>query len=174
VTEENIQARIRAVLLMAIANKSGRLLLTTGNKSEIAVGYTTLYGDAAGGFAPLKDVFKTRVYALAAYRNARAPMIPARIIKRPPSAELAPNQTDQDSLPPYPLLDAILARYIEHDQTAADIVAAGYDAAMVSRVITMVQRAEHKRWQSPPGARVSPRAFGLDWRYPITGNFRAP
>jgi NAD+ synthase (glutamine-hydrolysing) len=174
VTEENMQARIRAVLLMAIANKSGSLLLTTGNKSEIAVGYTTLYGDAAGGFAPIKDVFKTRVYALAAYRNARAPVIPARIIARPPSAELAPNQTDQDSLPPYVLLDGILARYIEHDQTAADIVAAGYDATTVARVIALVQRAEHKRRQSPPGARVSPRAFGLDWRYPITGNFRAP
>ncbi len=172
VTEENMQARIRAVLLMAIANKSGRLLLTTGNKSEVAVGYTTLYGDAAGGFAPIKDVFKTRVYALAAHRNARAPVIPARIIERPPSAELAPNQTDQDSLPPYDLLDAILERYIEHDQTAADIVASGYDAATVARVMTMLQRAEHKRWQSPPGARVSRRAFGLDWRYPIT--FRAP
>ncbi len=174
VTEENVQARIRAVLLMAIANKNGRLLLTTGNKSEIAVGYTTLYGDAAGGFAPIKDVLKTRVYALAAYCNARARVIPARILERPPSAELAPNQTDQDSLPPYPLLDAILARYIEHDQTAADIVAAGFDAATVGRVIAMVQRAEHKRWQSPPGTRVSPRAFGLDWRYPITGNLRAP
>lgn len=172
VTEENIQARIRAVLLMAVANKSGRLLLTTGNKSEIAVGYTTLYGDAAGGFAPIKDVFKTRVYALAAYRNARAPVIPARVLERPPSAELAPGQTDQDSLPPYALLDAILARYIEHDQTIADIVVAGFDVAVVDRVITMVQRAEHKRRQSPPGTRVSPRAFGLDWRYPITGNFR--
>lgn len=174
VTEENVQARIRAVLLMAIANKSGRLLLTTGNKSEIAVGYTTLYGDAAGGFAPIKDVFKTRVYALAAYRNARAPVIPTRILERPPSAELAPNQTDQDSLPPYPLLDAILTRYIEHDQTVADIVSAGFDAATVGRVIAMVQKAEHKRWQSPPGTRVSPRAFGLDWRYPITGKLGAP
>jgi NAD+ synthase (glutamine-hydrolysing) len=170
-TEENIQARCRGVLLMAISNKTGKMVLTTGNKSEVAVGYATLYGDMAGGFDVLKDVPKTLVYRLAAYRNGLMPVIPPNVIARAPSAELAPNQTDQDTLPPYPVLDAILERYIEHDRNRDEIVAEGYDAATVSRVIRMVDRNEYKRRQAAPGVRITRRAFGKDRRYPITSGY---
>ena len=175
-TEENLQARVRGTLLMALSNKTGALVLTTGNKSEMAVGYATLYGDMAGGFAVIKDVPKTLVYRLAEYRNRRhrnqeRGPIPARVLTRAPSAELAPNQKDSDSLPEYPVLDAILALYIEQDCAAADIVAQGFDAATVERVIALVHRNEYKRRQAPPGVRITPRAFGRDWRYPITSGF---
>lgn len=172
-SEENIQARCRGVLLMAISNKKHKMVLTTGNKSEMAVGYATLYGDMAGGFDVLKDVHKTLVYRLAAYRNSIAPVIPDRVIERAPSAELAPDQTDQDSLPPYPELDAILGRYIEQDMSNDEIIAAGYDAAMVRKVIRMVDRNEYKRRQAAPGVRISRRAFGKDRRYPITSGYLA-
>jgi NAD+ synthase (glutamine-hydrolysing) len=168
VTEENIQARCRGVLLMAISNKKRKIVLTTGNKSEMAVGYATLYGDMAGGFAPIKDVPKTLVYRLARYRNALAPVIPERVLERAPSAELAPDQKDEDSLPPYAVLDGILERYIEKDEEPDDIVAAGFDAATVQRVVQLVNRNEYKRRQAPPGVRVTRRAFGRDRRYPIT------
>lgn len=171
-TEENIQARCRGVLLMALSNKQGRLLLTTGNKSEMSVGYATLYGDMAGGFAPLKDVSKLLVYQLAEYRNSLAPAIPQRVIDRPPSAELAPDQKDEDSLPPYAILDPILALYIEQDKSAADIVALGYPRDAVQRAISLVDRNEYKRRQSPPGIRITPRAFGRDRRYPISSAYR--
>ncbi|MCB2264073.1 MAG: NAD+ synthase [Candidatus Thiosymbion ectosymbiont of Robbea hypermnestra] len=171
VTEENIQARCRGILLMAISNRKGRMLLTTGNKSEMAVGYATLYGDMAGGFAPLKDLFKTLVYRLAHYRNRRGRVIPERVITRPPSAELRPDQTDQDSLPDYALLDAILKDYIEDDRSVAEIVAAGYPEAEVRRVARLVDRNEYKRRQAPPGVRITYRAFGRDRRYPITSGF---
>ncbi|MGQ9660315.1 MAG: NAD+ synthase [Thermochromatium sp.] len=171
VTEENIQARCRGLILMAISNKSGRILLTTGNKSEMAVGYATLYGDMAGGFAPIKDVPKTLVYRLARYRNGRSPVIPERVIQRAPSAELRPNQTDQDSLPPYDLLDAILRHYIEDDESVDAIVARGYPADVVRHVARLVDRNEYKRRQAPPGVRISQRAFGRDRRYPITNGF---
>jgi NAD+ synthase (glutamine-hydrolysing) len=170
-TEENLQARCRGVLLMALSNKKGYLVLTTGNKSEMAVGYATLYGDMAGGFDVLKDVPKTLVFRLARYRNAmtpEAPPIPERVIERPPSAELAPDQKDEDSLPPYAALDAILERYIEEDQSAADIVAAGFDQATVERVIRMVDLNEYKRRQAPIGPRITTRGFGRDRRYPVT------
>jgi len=167
-TEENIQARCRGVLLMALSNKSGRILLTTGNKSEMSVGYATLYGDMAGGFAPLKDVPKLLVYRLAEYRNRLDPVIPRRVIDRPPSAELRPDQKDEDSLPPYSLLDAILALYVEQDKSIEEIVAAGYPEAEVKRVAGMVDRNEYKRRQAPPGVKITPRAFGRDRRYPIT------
>ena len=170
-TEENIQARVRGVLLMAISNKTGKMVLTTGNKSEMAVGYATLYGDMAGGFAAIKDVPKTLVYRLAAMRNARAPVIPQRVFDRPPSAELAPDQKDIDSLPPYSVLDPILERYVERDQSADEIVAAGFDAATVRRVVAMVDAAEYKRRQAPPGVRITPRAFGRDRRYPMTSGY---
>lgn len=170
-SEENIQARCRGVLLMAISNKKRKMVLTTGNKSEMAVGYATLYGDMAGGFDVLKDVHKTLVYRLSAYRNSIAPVIPKRVIERAPSAELAPNQTDQDSLPPYAELDAILERYIENDMSDAEIVAEGYNAATVRRVIGMVDRNEYKRRQAAPGVRISRRAFGKDRRYPITSGY---
>ncbi len=170
-TEENIQARCRGVILMAISNKTGRIVLTTGNKSELACGYATLYGDMAGGFAPLKDVPKMLVYRLAAYRNARGSVIPQRVFDRPPTAELRENQTDQDSLPPYPVLDQILERYVENDQTPQEIVAAGFDAETVRRVVRMVDRNEYKRRQAAPGVRISPRAFGRDRRYPITSGY---
>ena len=170
-TEENIQARVRGVLLMAISNKTGKIVLTTGNKSEMAVGYATLYGDMAGGFAAIKDVPKTLVYRLAEWRNKVRPVIPRRIIERPPSAELAPDQKDTDSLPPYATLDPILERYVERDQRPAEIIAAGFDAATVSRVVAMVDRNEYKRRQAPPGVRITPRAFGRDRRYPITSGF---
>jgi NAD+ synthase (glutamine-hydrolysing) len=171
-TEENLQARTRGTLLMALSNKFGTLVLTTGNKSEMATGYATLYGDMAGGFAALKDVAKTRVYRLANYRNRLSQVIPQRIIDRPPSAELRPDQTDQDSLPPYDVLDAILAAYVERDLSARDIVASGFDAATVKKVIRMVDLAEYKRRQAPPGPRITPRNFGKDRRYPITSKYR--
>ena len=157
---------------MAISNKKSKILLTTGNKSELAVGYATLYGDMAGGFAPIKDVPKTMVYALARYRNAVAPVIPQRVLDRPPSAELRPDQKDQDSLPPYDILDPILEMYVELDKSAEEIVAAGFDAETVSRVVAMVNRNEYKRRQAPPGVRVTRRAFGRDRRYPITSGYR--
>ena len=174
-TEENIQARIRGTLLMALSNKSGRIVLTTGNKSEMATGYCTLYGDMAGGFAVIKDVAKTLVYRLAAWRNAQGPqpVIPERIITRPPSAELRPDQTDQDSLPPYDVLDAILARYMEDDQGVEEIVAAGYARTDVERVTRLIKINEYKRRQAPVGIRITHRSFGKDWRYPITSKFRA-
>lgn len=173
VTEENIQARCRGIILMAISNKKGKMLLTTGNKSEVAVGYATLYGDMAGGFAPIKDVPKTLVYRLAAYRNGRdpTPVIPQRVIDRPPSAELRPNQTDQDSLPDYDILDPILKRYIEEDEGVTGIVAAGFPEDLVRRVTRLVDRNEYKRRQAPPGVRITTRAFGRDRRYPITSGF---
>jgi len=171
-TEENLQARIRAALLMAFSNKFGPLLLTTGNKSEIAVGYATLYGDMAGGFALIKDCPKTLIYALAQYRNGRGPVIPERVLTRAPTAELAPDQTDQDSLPPYPELDAIISAYVEENRSLTEIVAAGHDPATVERVLRLIQMAEYKRRQGAPGVRISPLAFGKDRRYPITNGFR--
>lgn len=171
-TEENLQARTRGTLLMALSNKLGTLVLTTGNKSEMGTGYATLYGDMAGGFAVLKDVAKTRVYRLSNYRNSLSAVIPHRIIDRPPSAELRPDQTDQDSLPPYEVLDAILSAYVERDLSARDIVAQGFDAVIVRRVIRMVDLAEYKRRQAPPGPRITPRNFGKDRRYPITSKYR--
>jgi len=170
VTEENLQSRARGNVLMALSNKHGWLVLTTGNKSETAVGFSTLYGDSAGGFAPLKDVFKTQVYQLAHWRNERpgGPVIPRHTLERPPSAELRPDQTDQDSLPPYEVLDAVLELYVERDMSAAEIAAAGFDPSLAARVAGMVDAAEHKRRQSPPGVRVSRRAFGRDRRMPIT------
>ena len=179
-TEENIQARIRGLLLMAISNKTGRMLLTTGNKSEMAVGYATLYGDMNGGFAPIKDCSKMLVYRLARWRNAQAAargeyggeLIPARVIEREPSAELRPDQKDSDSLPPYHVLDPILEAFIEEDLSVDEIVARGFDRAVVGRVLDMVKRNEYKRRQAPPGVRVSRRAFGRDWRYPITSGYR--
>ena len=172
VTEENLQSRCRGVMLMALSNKGGRMLLSTGNKSEMAVGYATIYGDMCGGYAPLKDVYKTWVYRLARWRNACAAVIPEEVITRPPSAELRENQTDQDSLPPYDVLDAILDRFIEGEQSQAEIVAAGFDEATVRRVARLVLANEYKRRQSAPGPKVSTRAFGRDRRYPITNAFR--
>ncbi len=178
-TEENIQARIRGTLLMALSNKFGSIVLTTGNKSEMATGYCTLYGDMAGGFAVIKDLAKTTVFRLARWRNAHDPYgtgaepIPERIITRPPSAELRPDQTDQDSLPPYEVLDAILERYMENDQSIEQIIAAGFAAADVERVTRLIKINEYKRRQSPVGIRVTHRSFGKDWRYPITNRFRA-
>jgi len=172
-TEENLQARCRGVLLMAISNKTGSLVLTTGNKSEVAVGYSTLYGDMAGGFDVLKDVSKTWVYRLASYRNLRSVIIPQRVIDRAPSAELAPNQTDQDSLPDYDVLDEILALYIEQDLSADAIVARGFAAEVVNRVIRLVDINEYKRRQAAIGPRVTQRGFGRDRRYPITSGWRA-
>jgi len=172
-TEENLQARCRGVLLMAISNKKGYLVLTTGNKSEMAVGYSTLYGDMAGGFDVLKDVPKTLVFELSRYRNTISLVIPERVITRPPSAELAPDQKDEDSLPPYSVLDAILALYIEHDLSAQAIVAKGFDEATVLRVIRMVDLNEYKRRQAPVGVRITKRGFGRDRRYPITSGWKA-
>jgi NAD+ synthase (glutamine-hydrolysing) len=171
VTEENIQARCRGIILMALSNKQGRMLLTTGNKSEMSVGYATLYGDMAGGFAPIKDVPKTLVYRLARHRNGLSPVIPERVLNRPPSAELRPDQTDQDSLPPYEVLDPILRLYIEEDQGIDAIVAQGFEEPVVRRVARLVDRNEYKRRQAPPGVRISRRAFGRDRRYPITSGF---
>jgi NAD+ synthase (glutamine-hydrolysing) len=170
-TEENIQARCRGVLLMAISNKTGKMLLTTGNKSEMAVGYATLYGDMAGGFAPLKDCTKTLVYQLADYRNGIGRVIPERVITRAPTAELRADQKDSDSLPPYDVLDAILEAFIEKDFSVDQITELKFDRATVVRVLQMVKRAEYKRRQAPPGVRVSSRAFGRDWRYPITSGY---
>jgi len=178
-TEENIQARIRGTLLMALSNKFGSIVLTTGNKSEMATGYCTLYGDMAGGFAVIKDLAKTIVFRLARWRNANDPYgtgaspIPERIITRPPSAELRPDQTDQDSLPPYDVLDGILERYMENDESIEAIVAAGYRAEDVERVTRLIKINEYKRRQAPVGIRVTHRSFGKDWRYPITNRFRA-
>ena len=172
-TEENIQARVRGTLLMALSNKTGRLVLTTGNKSEMAVGYCTLYGDMAGGFAVIKDIAKTLVYRLCAYRNSIAPIIPERILTRAPSAELRPDQKDQDSLPSYEVLDGIVERYMEQNQSIAQIIAAGFDAESVEKVTRLIKLNEYKRRQAPPGVRVTTRAFGRDWRYPITSQFRA-
>lgn len=171
-TDENLQARSRGVVLMGLSNATGKLLLTTGNKSEMAVGYATLYGDMAGGFAPLKDVPKMLVFRLARYRNTLAPVIPERVITRPPSAELRPNQKDEDSLPSYPVLDAILEAYIERMEGIPDIVARGFDEATVRRVIRMVDLAEYKRRQAPPGVKITSRAFGRERRFPITNGFR--
>ena len=172
-TEENIQARVRGTLLMALSNKTGRLVLTTGNKSEMAVGYCTLYGDMAGGFAVIKDIAKTLVYRLCDYRNSIKPVIPQRILTRAPSAELRPDQTDQDSLPSYEVLDGIVERYMEQNQSIAQIIAAGFDSESVEKVTRLIKLNEYKRRQAPPGVRVTTRAFGRDWRYPITSQFRA-
>jgi NAD+ synthase (glutamine-hydrolysing) len=174
VAEENLQARIRGNVLMALSNKFGWLVLTTGNKSEYSVGYTTLYGDMAGGFGVLKDVPKTLVYRLAHYRNARSSqgLIPRTIIDRPPSAELRPEQRDEDSLPPYDVLDAILEAYVEEDQGPEQLIRRGMPADVVEQVIAMVDRAEYKRRQAPPGIKISPKAFGRDRRLPITNRFR--
>lgn len=171
-SEENIQARSRGVLLMAISNKLGYLVLTTGNKSEMAVGYATLYGDMAGGLDVLKDVPKTTVFALASYRNSIGEVIPESVITRPPSAELAPDQKDEDSLPPYPILDQILQLYIEEDASADEIIKRGFDAAVVSKVVRLIDINEYKRRQAPIGIRISERAFGRDRRYPITNGWK--
>ena len=171
-TEENLQARIRGTLLMALSNKTGSLVLTTGNKSEMTVGYCTLYGDMAGGFAVLKDVSKTWVYRLSNYRNTLERVIPERIITRPPSAELKPDQTDQDSLPPYDVLDAIMACYVEKNMNIAQIVTEGYAEADVLRVVKLIRINEYKRRQAPVGIRITDRSFGKDWRYPITVRYQ--
>ncbi|WP_415183899.1 NAD(+) synthase, partial [Phaeovulum sp.] len=181
VTEENIQSRLRGVMLMALSNKFGEMLLTTGNKSEVAVGYCTIYGDMAGGYNPLKDLYKTRVYEVCRWRNANhrdwmkgpaGKMIPAQILTKAPSAELRPDQTDQDSLPPYEVLDAILERLIEDDQSVAEVVAAGFDRGTVKRIEHLIHISEWKRFQSAPGPRLSRRAFWLDRRYPIVNRWR--
>ncbi|QDX82781.1 NAD+ synthase [Denitratisoma sp. DHT3] len=171
-TPENIQARVRGMVLMALSNRTGSIVLTTGNKSEMAVGYATLYGDMAGGFAVIKDVFKTFVYRLCHYRNSLAPVIPENILTRPPSAELRPDQTDQDTLPAYEVLDAIIQAYMEQDLSPREIVAGGQDEADVRRVVTMLKRNEYKRRQSPVGIRITRRGFGKDWRYPITSRYQ--
>ncbi|MCT6698583.1 NAD+ synthase [Rheinheimera sp. 4Y26] len=171
-TEENLQARLRGVLLMAMSNKTGKMLLTTGNKSEVAVGYCTLYGDMCGGFAVIKDVPKTLVFRLAAYRNSISPVIPQRVIDRPPSAELAPGQTDQDNLPPYDELDAIIEAYLEQDKSLLEITAMGYAEATVKRVLNLIDLNEYKRRQSAVGPKITSRNFGKDRRYPITSAMR--
>jgi len=171
-TEENIQARIRGTLLMALSNKFGALVVTTGNKSELATGYCTLYGDMAGGFALLKDVPKTLVYALSRWRNTQSAVIPERIIERPPSAELRPDQTDQDSLPPYDVLDAIIELYVERNASASDIEARGFSRDTVAQVLKLIRINEYKRRQGAIGPKITSRAFGRDWRYPITNGFR--
>ncbi len=182
ITEENIQSRTRGLILMAISNKLGYMVLTTGNKSEMSVGYATLYGDMCGGFSVLKDVYKTLVFELCRWRNAYMPegalgpdgdVMPERVISKPPSAELKPNQTDQDSLPPYDDLDRILAGLIEGEQSVDALVNRGHDRATVLRVWRMLDRAEYKRRQAPPGVKITPRAFGRDRRYPITNGFTA-
>ncbi|MGD9954185.1 MAG: NAD(+) synthase, partial [Burkholderiales bacterium] len=171
-TEENLQARTRGTLLMALSNKFGWMVVSTGNKSEMATGYATLYGDMAGGFALIKDVVKTLVYRLANWRNSLGRVIPQRVIDRAPSAELRPDQTDQDSLPPYEVLDAVVERYMEKDMEPETIVGLGYDAEAVRRVVHLIRVNEYKRRQAPPGVRITPRGFGKDWRYPITSGFR--
>jgi NAD+ synthase (glutamine-hydrolysing) len=170
-TEENIQSRARGVTLMALSNKFGWLVLATGNKSEMATGFSTIYGDMVGGFAVIKDVTKTRVYELCRERNRRAPVIPEAVLTKPPSAELRPGQRDDQSLPPYDELDPILQAYVEDDLTAGELVQAGYDPGLVRRVVTLVDRAEYKRRQAPPGVRVTPKAFGKDRRLPITNRY---
>jgi NAD+ synthase (glutamine-hydrolysing) len=174
VTEENIQARIRGNLLMGLSNKFGWLVLTTGNKSETGVGYCTLYGDMAGGFAVIKDVPKTLVYEVCAYRNSAGPRpaIPLRVMEKPPSAELRPNQKDTDSLPPYEILDPILRAYVEEDLDLDTIVSRGFDRGMVEEIIRKVDLNEYKRRQAPPGVKITPRAFGRDWRLPLTNRYR--
>jgi NAD+ synthase (glutamine-hydrolysing) len=172
-TEENLQARCRGVLLMALSNKTGSMVITTGNKSEMGVGYATLYGDMVGGYSALKDVYKMKVFALAEYRNTISPVIPQRVIDRPPSAELAPDQKDEDSLPAYPVLDAILESYIEHDESAEHIIAAGFEREDVMRVLRLVDITEYKRRQAPIGVRVTRRGFGRDRRYPVTNGWKA-
>jgi NAD+ synthase (glutamine-hydrolysing) len=173
--EENLQARIRGTMLMALSNKFGHLVLTTGNKSEMATGYSTLYGDMAGGFAVLKDVPKTLVYELAAWRNSYGlAAIPDRVFTKPPSAELRPGQTDQDELPPYDVLDPILQAYVEEERSIREMIAMGYDDAIVRTVVEMVDRSEYKRRQAPPGLKITARAFGKDRRLPITNKFRQP
>jgi NAD+ synthase (glutamine-hydrolysing) len=176
VAEENLQARIRGNLLMALSNKFGAMVLATGNKSEYAVGYSTLYGDMAGGFAPIKDVPKTLLYELVTWRNAQggAPPIPQRVIDKPPSAELRPNQKDTDTLPPYEVLDPIIEAYVEEDRSPEDIVAAGFDRDLVDRVVGWIDGAEYKRRQAPPGVKITPKAFGRDRRMPITNRYRRP
>jgi NAD+ synthase (glutamine-hydrolysing) len=173
-TEENIQARARGVLLMALSNKFGWLVVATGNKSELSVGYATLYGDMAGGFALLKDVYKTDVFRLAKHLNERAgrEVIPQSIIDRAPSAELRDNQLDEDSLPPYPVLDRVLEEYVELDRSREDMTTDGFDADVVDRALAMIDRAEYKRRQAPPGVKLRPKAFGRDWRVPITNRWR--
>jgi len=173
-TEENLQARIRGTLLMALSNKFGAIVLTTGNKSEMAVGYATLYGDMAGGFAVIKDILKTLVYRLCRHRNGMDRVIPERVLTRAPSAELRPNQTDQDSLPPYDVLDAIVSAYMENDLSPAEMVAGGFRTEDVRRVVEMIHRNEYKRRQAPIGIRITHRGFGKDWRYPITSRYREP
>jgi NAD+ synthase len=181
-TEENIQSRARGVTLMALSNKLGYMLLTTGNKSEMSVGYATLYGDMCGGYSVLKDIYKMTVFDLCRWRNANRPLdglgpkgmvMPERVITKPPSAELKPNQTDQDSLPPYEVLDGILECLVEGEMTVDEIAAKGYDRATIIRVWRMLDLAEYKRRQAPPGVKISSRAFGRDRRYPITNGFKA-
>jgi NAD+ synthase/NAD+ synthase (glutamine-hydrolysing) len=170
--EENLQSRIRGTLLMALSNKLGAIVVTTGNKSEMATGYCTLYGDMAGGFAVVKDIVKTLVYRLANWRNSKGRVIPQRVIDRAPSAELAPNQTDQDTLPPYEVLDTVVERYMERDMSPEQIAGMGYDLGAVRQVVRLIQMNEYKRRQAPPGVRITPRSFGKDWRYPLTSGFR--
>ncbi len=171
-TEENLQSRIRGTMLMALSNKFGSIVVTTGNKSEMATGYATLYGDMAGGFAVIKDIVKTLVYRISNWRNSKGRVIPQRVIDRAPSAELKPGQTDQDTLPPYEVLDAVVERYIERDMTPEAIAGLGYDLDAVRQVIRLIRVNEYKRRQAPPGVRITPRSFGKDWRYPITSGFR--
>lgn len=171
-TEENIQARIRGTILMALSNKTGSIVLTTGNKSELAVGYSTLYGDMAGGFAVIRDIPKTLVYRLCRYRNSISDIIPDRILTRAPSAELRPNQRDQDSLPPYDVLDAVVQMFMEEEKSLTEIIEAGYDREVVERILFLIRRNEHKRRQAPLGIRITPRGFGRDWRHPITSGYR--
>jgi NAD+ synthase/NAD+ synthase (glutamine-hydrolysing) len=170
--EENLQSRIRGTLLMGLSNKFGAIVVTTGNKSEMATGYCTLYGDMAGGFAVIKDIVKTLVYRLSNWRNSKGRVIPQRAIDRPPSAELAPDQTDQDTLPPYEVLDAVVERYMERDMSPEQIAGMGYDLVAVRQVVRLIQLNEYKRRQAPPGVRITPRSFGKDWRYPLTSGFR--
>jgi NAD+ synthase (glutamine-hydrolysing) len=171
ITYENIQARIRGNILMALSNQFGWLVLTTGNKSETSVGYSTLYGDTAGGFAVIKDVTKMNVYALVKYRNKLGKPIPTSVLTRAPSAELRPGQTDQDSLPPYDVLDPVIIEYVEGDQSTAEIIAKGYPAQMVRHIARLVDRNEYKRRQSPIGLKITPKAFGKDRRLPITNRY---
>jgi len=171
IAEENIQARIRGLFLMAISNKTGRLVLTTGNKSEMAVGYCTLYGDMAGGFAVIKDLPKSQVYSLCRHINSITECIPKRILERAPTAELKSNQKDQDTLPPYEILDIILEKFIEQNKTSDEIIKSGYSESIVNKIITMVTKNEYKRRQSPVGIKITKKAFGRDWRYPITNKF---
>ncbi len=171
-TEENLQARIRGTLLMALSNKFGPIVVTTGNKSEMATGYCTLYGDMAGGYAVIKDILKTLVYRLCNWRNSRGLVIPQRVIDRAPSAELRPDQTDQDSLPPYEIVDAVVERYMERDMSPEAIAGMGYDLEAVRKIVNLIRVNEYKRRQAPPGVRITPRGFGKDWRYPITSGYR--